>query len=130
MVSEADLKQRLSRRGYEAAEIEDATGLVRTYKYVDDDALADAAVREAARTGRGPYWVRQTLLRRGVSEALAARAEAAAEKTSRDDARNLFLRRYARGKALTSAERQRASRFILSRGFSAETAAFVLGEDP
>ena len=121
MVSEADLKQRLSRRGYEAAEIEDATGLVRTYKYVDDDALADAAVREAARTGRGPYWVRQTLLRRGVSEALAARAEAAAEKTSRDDAR---------GKALTSAERQRASRFILSRGFSAETAAFVLGEDP
>ena len=130
MVSEAELKERLVRRGFAAHEVDDATALVRSYKYVDDDALSEAAVREASRTGHGPFWVRQTLVRRGVSEALATRAETAAEKTARADAHNALRRRYPDGKPTSAPDRQRALRFLLSRGFSAETAAGVLGEDP
>ena len=129
MVSEAELKRGLARRGYEPDEVADAAALVSSYKYVDDEALAAAVVREAARTGRGPFWVRETLYKRQVSEALVASAVAAAEKTARDDARNALSRRFDSAQALTPADRRKAMRFLMNRGFSADTAAQILGEE-
>jgi regulatory protein len=129
MVSEAELKTGLTRRGYSADEVADAAQLVRSYKYVDDENFAAAAVREAGRTGRGPFWVRQTLLKRGIPENLARSAATAAEKTARDDARNAVARRFGAAQALAPADHRRARRFLLTRGFSAELAAELFGEE-
>ena len=75
MLSLAELRERLERRGYSREEVDDAAELARSYGYVDDEKLAGAVVREAARTARGPRWVRSTLIRRGVADALAREAE-------------------------------------------------------
>jgi len=128
-LSKAELKSRLARRGFDDAAIEDATLLVVSYKYVDDEALADAVVREAARTGRGPLWVRQSLLKRGVSEALVSRGEDAASQSAVDNARNAAARRFGDLNVLGNEARQKAFRFLCNRGFLVETALLIVGED-
>lgn len=129
LMSEAELRRRLVRGGYDALDIDDAVALIRSYRYVDDEALADAVVREAARTGRGSYWVRQTLLRRGVDVQIAARAQGAALQSEFVDATCAVSRRFHKEAVQTPSEKRRLARFLANRGFASETIAAVIGEE-
>lgn len=126
MLSLAELRKRLERRGYGTDEIDEATELAHAYCYVDDAKLAGAVVREAARTARGPRWVRTTLIRRGVPDELATRAETLALEGATDRIRDVVARRF--GDALDDSGRQKAYRYLLNRGFSPEAVMEVLDE--
>jgi SOS response regulatory protein OraA/RecX len=126
MLSLAELRKRLERRGYGTDEIDEATELAHAYGYVDDAKLAGAVVREAVRTARGPRWVRSTLLRRGVPDELARGAETLALEGATDRIRDVVARRF--GDALDDSGRQKAYRYLLNRGFSPEAVMEVLDE--
>ena len=93
-LSERELCARLTKEGYLDTDVQDALTMAREYRYVDDDALADAMVREACRTGHGPLWVYQSLYRRGVNKSLAAAAQQRAEMAALSSARALALSKY------------------------------------
>ena len=128
MLSAAELQTRLARKGYAVSEVDDAVQLLRSYGYIDDAGLAEAVRREADRTGHGPQWIRATLARRGLDEALTEKVCAQAQPGAEALARHLVAVRFGRLEALTAADRRRAFRLLLSRGFSPECAADILGD--
>jgi regulatory protein len=128
MLSESELRQRLQRKGYPEDEVEDALELVRSYGYVNDAAVADSVTREAERAARGPAWVRQTLLRRGVAEDLRERAADELAGCQGTLARRALAHRFGSAESLDDGDRRRAFRWLLSRGFSSECVADVLGD--
>lgn len=126
MLSLAELHNRLERRGYLGDDIHDAVELVRSYGYAGDEELAGAVVREAARTARGPRWVRSTLARRGVPDQVAEEAERLAHEGATDRLRDVVARRF--GILHDDIGRQKAYRYLLNRGFSAKVVSEVLDE--
>jgi regulatory protein len=128
MLSEAELRARLVRKGYPDADVDDAVELVRSYGYIDDANLAETVTREAERAGRGPAWVRQTLLRRGVGEDLRERAAEQLGDVQASLARRVLEHRFGAPHELENGDRRRAFRWLLSRGFSSECVQDVLGD--
>lgn len=128
MLSRHELDAKLKRLGYSEAEIADAAELARSYGYLNDATLAEAVVREAERTGHGPAWVLQTLLRRGVAESVAAAAERTAQTKARERAEALLIQRFGMTAQLDESARRRAQRFLAGRGFSADCALALLGD--
>ncbi len=120
-LSERELCARLTKEGYLDTDVQDALTMAREYRYVDDDALADAMVREACRTGHGPLWVYQSLYRRGVNKSLAAAAQQRAEMAALSSARALAQHRFGDLKLLPYADKGRAARYLASRGFTPKT---------
>ena len=116
-LSEMELRQRLTQKGY--TDIDDTVLRIKDLGYLNDQALAEALAREAERTGRGPLWLANKLRQRGVrakppipdQETLLLRAKAALSK------------RFAQ---LAAADKPRAYRFLLSRGFTTDIASQLL----
>jgi regulatory protein len=127
--SEHEIRARLERRGYPEAECEDAVRMLREYRYLDDQAVAAAVVREAERAGRGPEWIRHTLSRRGLPEELETPSTEEGAAVAPVQARTLVQQRFGDPRALPLRDRRRAFRFLVGRGFSAECALDVLGEN-
>lgn len=127
MLSESELRDKLARKSYDPADVEDAVELVRSYGYIDDAAVAESVTREAERIGKGPAWVRQTLMRRGVEEELRERAAEQLDPLQPTLARRVLCHRFGDPESLDDGERRRAFRWLLGRGFSSECVADVLG---
>jgi len=128
MLSESELRERLTRKAYPSADIEDAVELVRSYGYIDDSAVAESVTREAERIGKGPAWVRQTLMRRGVGEELRERAAEQLDSLQSTLARRVLSHRFGAPESLENGDKRRAFRWLLSRGFSSECVQDVLGD--
>ncbi|MEL6543697.1 MAG: regulatory protein RecX [Myxococcota bacterium] len=126
-LSRHELEQRLARRGYAPDEIEDAVALIDEYNYIDDEALAAAVQREAARTGRGTRWVQQTLMRRQIAAKPTSSAHLDHESMQR--ARTLLERRYGDTTALDPKDKGRAYAFLARRGFTPDAIRTLLDVD-
>jgi regulatory protein len=120
-LSVAELASRLERRGFGANAIDAAVRAMQGYRYLDDRRLAEGVRASAERRGKGPQWIRNTLLKRGVAPELAQSAARVERAEALAQARALLHRRFSDAEALSEPRtRQRAFRFLCSRGFSSE----------
>ncbi|HET6346596.1 MAG TPA: regulatory protein RecX [Myxococcota bacterium] len=120
-LSVAELGGRLERRGFGADAIDAAVRAMQGYRYLDDSRLAEGVRASAERRGKGPQWIRNTLLKRGVSPEVAQSAAQVERAEALAQARALLHRRFSDPEALSEPRtRQRAFRFLCSRGFSSE----------
>jgi regulatory protein len=118
-LSAAQLKERLSEKGFAADAVDAALEAMRHYRYIDDAKYADMLRASAARQGKGPQWIAHTLRRRGIDPGLAREAAQVPADEAQAQAEALIGRRFAgRADAHTPRIRQRALRFLAGRGFS------------
>lgn len=121
----AELEVRLAQRGFDAAEVAAALDDLERRGFLSDARFATGVVeRHCGQTGRRA--IEGMLRRKGV--AAPARAEALAGLAGRDefdDALRLWSKRFGRAPA-DDRERARQFRFLLARGYAAETVAKVL----
>ncbi len=128
-LTDAEVRQRLARRGYPTTEVEDAAAMLAEFGYLDERAVIDAVRREAERCARGPGWIRATLRRRGISEARAD-AEALADEAAAQARAGVALQaRFGAKDLLDAPARARARRYLVARGFSFDTVLALLGEE-
>jgi SOS response regulatory protein OraA/RecX len=119
-LTEAEICQRLSRRHSEA-EIKTAIGKLREYRYLDDDTLiADYARDRLLHSPRSAELIEAELERRGIDPDHFRRIFETEfpDYDEREAARRAILS--ASKKATPQAQRDRALRFLRSRGFSYE----------
>jgi regulatory protein len=136
--SEAQLRQRLARAGYEACAADVIAWLARL-GYVDDAAYARGRARSLLASGRaGPRLVERRLLAAGIPREDARSAVAAALKEDGsapgDDTAlcRAAAERKLRGAAAPSLDdraRARLARHLLGRGFSPDAVSRVLNMD-
>jgi regulatory protein len=120
-LSEAQIRQRLSRRGYSDDEIDPAVARLKAERSLDDARVAGALARsETNLRRRGPLRVRRRLEAAGIASPLAQRA---VEETFADiDADALIaaaLEKRLRGRTEIADDRefQRLFRFLAGQGF-------------
>ena len=126
--SEQDIRSRLAAGGASSGTIDATVRRLRELRYLDDQRFAHAVAEQAQRSGRGSEYVRATLAAKGVTESLIESAVAATFDDESALARQALARRYPDGPA-TAAERSKAARFLLRRGFPEAVVFAILGED-
>lgn len=126
-LSRHELRNKLEARGFEPEDVDDALALVDDYGYIDDEALAAAVQREAARTGRGTRWVQQTLMRRQI--AATPETTDALDQESMARARGLLERKYGDPTQLEPRDRAKAYAFLARRGFTPDAIRTLLDVD-
>lgn len=115
----AELKRRLSTRGFDDDDIATSLERLRQRGYLDDSSVVELIGRRAAREHRGPAWIEIELERRGLAQAqtqtqdLLRRAHASADA----DARTSATAKFGPIAALDAATRARALRYLMRRGF-------------
>ena len=122
--SEAEIRDRLRRRGFGEETIEAVVRRLRELGYVDDVEFARNAARQRARR-YGPRRVTADLRKSGVDHEAAQRAVEAefAERSELDDALSAATRRY--NTHGSDAEARRVYGFLTRRGYSADVCAEV-----
>ena len=126
-LTEAEIRLRLSRR-HPDTEIKEAIRKLREYRYLDDDALiADYARDRMLHSPRSAELIEAELERRGIEPDHFRRIfEAEFPNYNEREVARRALRQHSRAilsgskKATPQAQRERALRFLRSRGFSYE----------
>jgi regulatory protein len=122
----AEVERKLRQRGYEAGEIAAAIARLEELGYLDDPATAAEYVRlQRERKGWGRTRLRAELLRRGVSERVAA--EVLATSTDEDEL-ELARRELVRWRRGGGGERAQLARRLERKGFPARVIVSVLDE--
>jgi len=125
--SAAEVAVRLRAAGGTDAAVDAVLERLRARGYVDDGRVAQHAAAAAARRGRGSIYARTKLAARGVPPVLI---DAAIHDHFTDEAGlagSVLARRYA-NPPLSPADRARAGRFLLQRGFPRAVVLAILGE--
>ena len=131
-LTESELRTRLSSGGkFLPSEVEEALLRCRNRGYLNDALLASDAARYLNAEGRGQGLIRKKLRARGVSEEnLSAALSGLSAEDETDAARSAGiskLRLLTREKDMRK-KREKLFRFLISRGFSPETALDVMSE--
>lgn len=131
-LTESELRTRLSAGGkFSPSDVEEALLLCRNRGYLNDGLLASDAARYLNAGGRGQGLIRKKLRARGVSEEnLNAALSGLSAEDENEAARNAGmskLRLLTREKDMRR-KREKLFRFLISRGFSSETALDVMSE--
>jgi regulatory protein len=120
-LSEAQVRQRLERRGHLPSDVDDALARLKAERALDDERVAGAIARtQTSIKGRGRGRVLQELLRAGIA---AAHARQAVEETFRDLNDDTLLaaalgRRLKGGRTIADdAEFRRLYRYLVGQGF-------------
>lgn len=128
--SEAELRQKLARKDYEAANIEAVVNHLAERKYLDDEAFAKLWIEQRG-SARGERLLRQELRQKGVDAAVISKVLMERE-TGNDPlatSREVALRRYARLKNESwNVVYARLSGYLSRRGFSADHIRTILTE--
>lgn len=128
--SEAGLRSRLLRRGFDDQTVETTVAAMVARGYVDDSALASSIAAKRSRTGHGRIRVASELRARGVeATAVADALEALDADQERRAALELAQRSTDRRVQVAVSgprERQRLAGKLQRRGFDGETVAWVL----
>lgn len=115
-----ELVGRLKAAGFEP-DLAQATVAVLTGEGLQDDArFADAYARSKLGRGSGPLRIRQVLLEKGLSEAVAEAAVSELETDWCDQARQVRQKKYGLEAPADFKEKARQMRFLQYRGFSTE----------
>ena len=125
-LSEAQLRQRLSRKAHDAGDIDAAIARLREERAIDDVRVAEAiARRETTVRRRGALRVRLQIERAGIERGVARRAADAAVSAVDDEAlMESALQKRLRGRSRIDdlRELQRLHRYLVSQGFEPERA--------
>lgn len=114
----AELREKLTARAFEPAEIEQALARLGRDGLLDETRFVEAFVASRIRKGQGPIRIRAELVQRGIGgDAIAARLADACDW--RALAREVRERRFGAGRPKDYRERARQSRFLEYRGFTA-----------
>ena len=120
-LSEAQVRQRLARRGHPDEDIERAIGRLREERAVDDERVAEAIARTATTLKkRGRLRVARQIEQAGIARAVAMRAVAAVYGDLDADALlDAALAKRLRGGATIADDRQysRLYRYLVGQGF-------------
>lgn len=123
-LSEAQVRQRLARRGHEPDAIDEAIARLREERAIDDARVAEAIARtETATKRRGRRRVRMQIERAGISTPMAKRAVDEAFEAIDDDAlleASLAKRLRGRERIADDREFQRLYRYLIGQGFDAD----------
>ena len=118
--SRKELARKLTCRGVETADAQDAIDKLTAAGWQDDTRFAQSLVRSRAAAGYGPGWIRAELGTHG----LGAEAVSVALATFQDDwveiARDLVRRRLGDAGPLDTTQRRKAADLLLRRGFTME----------
>jgi regulatory protein len=125
-LSEAQVRQRLTRKEYDAGDIDAAITRLRDERALDDARVADAiARRETSVRRRGAIRVRLQIERAGIARGVARRAADAAVAAVDDEAlMESALQKRLRGRTQIGdvRELQRLHRYLIAQGFEPERA--------
>ncbi len=120
-LSQAQVRQRLTRRGYDANAIDEAIARLRTERAIDDDRVAEAIARtETSVKRRGKLRVKRQIESAGISSAAANRAVEEVFGTLDEDALlEASLARRLRSNERVADDRQfgRLYRYLTAQGF-------------
>jgi regulatory protein len=128
-LSEAQVRQRLTRRGHDPGSIDEAVARLRDERAIDDDRAAAAIARTQTSIRRhGRLRVVREIERAGISAAAAKRAaDDVFNAVDADALVEASLTRRLRGRAIADdAEFARLYRYLVGQGFEAERALAAL----
>ena len=129
--SQAELEERLGRRGFEAGAVALALERLVAVGLIDDDAFAAAVAESRAARGMDAAAVALELRERGVDAALAARAAAAAmpAEDRAERCRQVAGARLAQLDGLSpQTQFRRLSAYLARRGYAAEVVHSVVSD--
>jgi len=125
--SEQEIRRRLSMRGASTTLIDATITRLQHLGYLDDRRFAHGAAEQAVRHGHGSERVRAKLTAQGVAAELIDAAIAAAFDDETALARQALARQYPTAPQ-QPAERAKAARFLLRRGFPEAIVLAIVGE--
>lgn len=125
--SRSELGRRLAPHAESAEQVETLLDELAAARLLSNERFAESLVhRRAERYGAAT--IRRELRTHGLDDALVRTHVASLERTELERARAVWSRRFGRPPG-SLAERARQTRFLLARGFSAETVRRVLGTE-
>jgi regulatory protein len=117
----AELRERLIDKGHDAGEVDEQIELLTDDGTINDRRVATTAIRVASQVkGRGRMRIRQELIARGVSKALADELLAELPADDEQAAIRKFLDRRRIPVDLPLAARQKVFQQLLRKGFTSE----------
>jgi len=123
-LSEAQVRQRLTRKGHDADAIDEAVDRLRAERAIDDNRVAEAIARtETAIRRRGRLRVSQQIQRAGIDKATASRALDEVFGALDPDAlieASLGKRLRGRERIADDREFQRLYRYLVGQGFESD----------
>jgi regulatory protein len=123
-LSEAQVRQRLARRGYEDDEVDSAVARLLEERALDDRRVANAIAHTETRVrGRGRLRVKRQIEAAGISTPLAQEAvDAVFSELDADELLATALEKRLRGRAAIADDRefQRLYRYLITQGFDAD----------
>jgi len=125
--SVAELATRLRDAGGTNEAVDAVLERLRARGYLDDRRVAEHAAQQAVRRGRGSLYARAQLAARGVTPPLIDTAIGAHFTDEATLAGTVLARRYA-SPPQSVADRARAARFLLQRGFPRAVVLAILNE--
>ena len=125
--SRAELRRKLSVRGYNETEIESALAYLARSNLQSDIRFAEIFARSRYQRGQGPRKVAAALREKGVEDKLARRALYENNLDWQTLAAEVYAKKYP-GDAASAAERAKRGRFLRQRGFSDTQIRAVLRE--
>lgn len=124
--SQSELRWKLSSRGYDEIEIEEALERLVDQGLQSDERFAEAFVQMRYQRGSGPYKINMELNQKGVDETTVEQALNSDEFDWFELARSVYEKKY-RGKGFSNyQEKAKRSRFLQSRGFSSEQIQYAI----
>jgi regulatory protein len=125
--SEQELRSRLVAGGASTAAITATLRRLRRYGYVDDQRFALSVAEQARRRGYGSEYVRAQLEHKGVADQLIEPAVRAHFDDEAELAKGALVRHFPE-QPRQPAERAKAARFLLRRGFPEAVVFAILDE--
>jgi regulatory protein len=129
-LSEAQVRQRLARRGYQEDEVEAAVARLLEERALDDRRVASAIAHTETRVrGRGRLRVKRQIEAAGISGPLAQEAvDAVFAELDSDELLATALEKRLRGRPAIADDRefQRLYRFLITQGFDADRVVAAL----
>ena len=127
-----EVETRLRTRGFPDAVVSETLAFLLERGYVNDEVLACRRVEELLlERGHGELRARHELTLRGLADSVITRAIAAVLEDRRpiDLARRALARRFRDRPLATAADRARAYRFLVGRGYPEDVVTAVLEEE-
>ncbi len=125
MKTERQIRDFLKAKGYTEAVLDYVTDKMREYGFLDDYAYCKAYISSAR--SKGAKLIKSELIKRGAEKNALERAMSEYEENI-DEAR-VVAEKYLKHKEKTKQNRYKAERYLISRGYSYDTAKSALGVD-
>jgi regulatory protein len=127
--SRHELTERLLRKGYGAAVVDEAIAALAQEGFLREERYAEQFVTQHAGRGRGPVRIRMELRERGVDAETIDQALDATEADWVQAAREARRRKFGLSPPADYRERAKQARFLQYRGFSSDQIRAALGPD-